>query len=54
MDESSQTPIRDAIIHIEGIDHNVTSYEHGDYWRILSPGNYTLVVSHSKYTISYI
>jgi hypothetical protein len=47
-DSGSKTPIKDATIQVEGINHNVTSWTHGDYWRILEPGHYWLIFSHPK------
>jgi hypothetical protein len=53
VDEGTRLPIINALIQIEGIDHNVTTYTNGDFWRILSPGNYWLVVSHPKYYFDF-
>lgn len=34
--------IQKAVIHVQGLDRNVTTASHGDFWRILLPGNYTV------------
>lgn len=31
--------IHGAVIHVQGVNHNVTTASHGDFWRILLPGN---------------
>lgn len=36
--------IEGAIIHVTGLAHNVTTFKYGDYWRLLTPGHYTVVV----------
>lgn len=43
--DSDSKPIRNATIHVEGINHNIKSAEDGDYWRLLVPGRYTLTVN---------
>lgn len=64
IDKNTKRPIRDAYIHVYGIDKNITSTgtclfwasgehkskvnylffftERGEYWRLLSPGRYTI------------
>ena len=42
-------PIVNASIHIDGIDHTVKSASHGDYWRLLVAGNYTITVTADGY-----
>lgn len=49
LDDFSQKPISDAVVQIIGINHNLTTYAHGDFWRLLTPGNYSLIISHPKY-----
>ncbi len=41
--------IYNATIQVEGNDHKITSYLYGDYWRLLVPGHYWLIVSHPNY-----
>lgn len=49
LDSYSEKPISDAVIQVIGINHNITTYVHGDFWRLLTPGNYSLIISHPKY-----
>lgn len=42
--------IERAIIHVDGLANNVTTFKYGDYWRLLTPGNYTVVVIAPGYT----
>ena len=37
-------PVTDAVISIEGRNHPVKTAEHGDYWRLLTPGHYKVTV----------
>ncbi|KAL8566418.1 hypothetical protein ACOMHN_011996 [Nucella lapillus] len=41
--------IAKATVQVQGIDHNVTSAEFGDYWRLLVQGTYTFTVSAKGY-----
>jgi hypothetical protein len=37
------------VIHIHGIQHNVTSYRDGDFFRIVTPGIYDITAERSGY-----
>lgn len=41
IDENGE-PILDADIIVEEINHNVTTSNQGEYWRLLTPGTYTM------------
>eukprot|EP00118_Oscarella_pearsei_P021563 m.242731 g.242731 ORF g.242731 m.242731 type:complete len:1454 (+) comp40223_c1_seq5:168-4529(+) len=45
-DESSGIPIPGATITVHGIHHDVSSYQDGDFWRLLVPGTY-VVTAHA-------
>ncbi|XP_078588903.1 carboxypeptidase N catalytic chain-like [Branchiostoma floridae x Branchiostoma japonicum] len=42
-------PIEGAVIHVDGINHNVITGKDGDYWRLLVPGTYTVTVSYNGF-----
>ena len=43
--DESGSPVELASVHVSGIDHNVTTTEAGEYWRLLTPGTYSITVS---------
>ena len=47
-DDLTKEHIENATIEVEGINHKAFSYSGGDFWRILSPGNYKIKISHDK------
>ena len=42
--------IKGAVIHVHGINHNVTTASHGDFWRLLLAGIYTVSVYAPNYS----
>ena len=38
-------PVAAAVVQVAGIEHNVTTTAGGEFWRLLTPGTYTLAVS---------
>jgi len=43
--DDSGAPVNKAVIRVQGINHNITTTEQGEYWRLLIPGTYTVSVS---------
>jgi hypothetical protein len=48
-DSKTNAPISGVIIHVRGIEHNVTTYRDGDFFRLLSPGLYDIIVQRIGY-----
>lgn len=38
-------PVLDADVVVRGIDHNITTSNRGEFWRLLLPGNYSMFAS---------
>lgn len=47
--DSKGTPIEGAVIDVQGRKHSIVSAQQGDYWRLLAPGPYTILVSSKGY-----
>ena len=45
MTDDQGSPVAAAVVRVEGIAHNVTTTAGGEFWRLLTPGTYTLAVS---------
>jgi len=48
-DALTKKPIEGAVIMIEGIKHNITTTNRGEYWRLAMPGVYTIIASSYGY-----
>ena len=52
--DSRGIPRTDAKILINGISKTVTTAQHGDYWRLLLPGNYVMKAQAPGYCLAFI
>jgi len=50
--DNAGNPVQGAVVKVEGINHNITTTEQGEYWRLLTPGTYTLSVHAVDYESS--
>lgn len=44
VDDATSEGIKGAVIMVSGINHNITSVNNGDYWRLLVPDTYDITV----------
>ena len=51
VDDDTGAGIAGASISVRGINHTITSAQHSDYWRILAPGAYDIVVNAPGYVL---
>ena len=47
--DAAGQPLHLAVVQVEGIDHNLTTTERGEFWRLLTPGTFTFTVSAHGY-----
>lgn len=45
-------PVYEAVVQVEGIKHNITTTERGEFWRLLVPGTYVFTVHAEGYMSS--
>jgi len=48
--DTEGNPVRNATISIEGLNHDIMGTPEGEYWRLLAPGTYKLVVFANSYS----
>ncbi|TRY63832.1 hypothetical protein TCAL_08292 [Tigriopus californicus] len=49
LDGQTNIPVPNAQVHVEGINHPVTTTNKGEYWRLLAPGTYRLFATAPGY-----
>ncbi|KAJ7995758.1 hypothetical protein DPEC_G00247910 [Dallia pectoralis] len=54
MDGASETPLPDVRIVVGGINHNLTTGQFGDYYRLLLPGTYNISAVTTGYVTSTV
>jgi hypothetical protein len=53
IDDTTSKPIYQAVLQVEGIEHNVTTTKNGEFWRLLVPKqDYKIRVSADNYITS--
>lgn len=45
-EQGTNRPIKDAIVEVKEVGHNITTTARGEFWRLLTPGKYTIQVHH--------
>ncbi|CAF0780087.1 unnamed protein product [Rotaria sordida] len=48
-DSKTKIPLSGVVIHVHGIQHNVSSYRDGDFFRLLTPGTYDITAERIGY-----
>ncbi|CAF0750791.1 unnamed protein product [Didymodactylos carnosus] len=48
-DIKTKMALSGVLIHVHGINHNVTTYQDGDFWRLLAPGTYNVTAERLGY-----
>jgi carboxypeptidase family protein len=51
-DSKTKVPLSGAVIYVHDIQHNVTTYRDGDFFRLLTPGVYDITAERIGYVIN--